>query len=62
MPKMSGLKLIAEVKKVRPKIPIILCTGDCPELSERYGVDEVVHKPFREDHLYQTVQRLIGLY
>ena len=64
MPNMLGLELVAELKKIRPEIPIILCTGYCPSLSGKdvieMGVCEVLLKPVSREHLCQTVQKLIN--
>ena len=49
MPRMNGLELAGELHKIRPELPIILCTGfNENRLSERAleaGVREIVNKP-----------------
>ena len=62
MPGMFGVVLAGELKKIRPDIPIILCTGYGKGLSETdvkgNGIQEVLFKPFSMKRLHQTVQRV----
>lgn len=50
MPKMTGEKLAEEIKKIRPEIPIILCTGFSqritPDNALELGIRKIVTKPF----------------
>ncbi len=49
MPVMTGDKLVAELRRIRPDIPLILCTGYSHTLSEEQaraiGVDAYLQKP-----------------
>jgi len=49
MPKMTGEKLAKEIKKIRPDIPIIICSGlnmrIAPENVKEFGIDNVLIKP-----------------
>jgi len=59
MPRMSGLELSAEIMKVRPDLPIILCTGFSEKVNggsvEKSGVRDFIMKPFT----LQEISRLI---
>lgn len=49
MPELTGIELCAEVKKIRPDLPVILCTGYSEkvtaELLEKLGVSRYCTKP-----------------
>ena len=63
MPHMTGAELAKEVMKIRPDIPIILCTGFSEILSENQamaiGIREFVMKPVVLNDLADTVRRLL---
>jgi CheY-like chemotaxis protein len=63
MPGMSGLLLIRECRRLRPDLPVIVCTG-----SERHatdeevrlqGVGECVLKPLTLHDLAHTIRRVL---
>jgi len=63
MPQMTGDELAAQIKDIRPGIPIILCTGysskidpDRPRLT---GVDAVLLKPVVMQELANTVRNAL---
>lgn len=49
MPRMSGLKLVEEIKTVRKNIPVILCTGYSDEIKpdeiKKLGIERLLKKP-----------------
>ena len=49
MPKMTGLQMIAEIRKIRPAMPVILCTGFSESVNEEnfreFGIDGFAMKP-----------------
>ena len=63
MPKMTGLKLAQEISKVQPDIPIILSTGFSEGITEegikRYGINELIMKPFSPEKFTQTIQKVL---
>jgi CheY-like chemotaxis protein len=63
MPSMSGAELIAEVRKIRPGMPIILVSGfvEAMGLNEAStGADSVIQKSSNEvGHLVRDVERLL---
>ncbi|MDD4953012.1 MAG: ATP-binding protein, partial [Desulfovibrionaceae bacterium] len=64
MPNMTGLELAQEILKIRPDIPIILCTGFSEAASyERIrsmGVSDFVMKPILKHELIESIARLLN--
>ncbi|MCX5871286.1 MAG: ATP-binding protein [Deltaproteobacteria bacterium] len=63
MPLLTGVDLCAQIKKIRPDMPVILCTGYSEQIGEevlkRAGVDEYFLKPVTLQGLAQVVRRVI---
>ena len=63
MPGMTGLVLAAEIRAIRPSMPIALCTGCSEWVSEdevnRLGLDEVAMKPLSRSDLALLVRRTL---
>ena len=63
MPHMTGDKLAQELMKIRPKIPIILCTGHSglvsEEKAEEIGIKAFVMKPLVMRNLAETVRKVL---
>jgi PAS domain S-box-containing protein len=63
MPHMTGLNLARELLKIRPNIPIILCTGHSdavtPHTLKEAGVREFMMKPLAKRELSQAVRRVL---
>ena len=63
MPKMDGMLLAEELRRIRPDIPIILISGYSePKISrkaELIGIDAVHSKPLLGSELVKTVQRVL---
>jgi len=63
MPNMTGDRLAAEIMKVRPHIPIILCTGFSGRISEEQalekGIRAFVMKPLELKDLAETVRNVL---
>jgi CheY-like chemotaxis protein len=63
MPVMTGATLVAELRHIRPDIPIILCTGFShlmnAEKAEALGVDAFVLKPGVTQDLAATIQQVL---
>ena len=64
MPVLPGATLIAELRKIRPEIPVVLCTGYSAVIdeakAESLGVREFLMKPFDIRQLALAVQRALG--
>jgi PAS domain S-box-containing protein len=64
MPQMTGVQLAKGILRVRPDIPVILCTGyseviDAEEAKE-LGIREFIMKPFGVAEFSATIRRLFG--
>ena len=63
MPGMTGLQLSKELLKIRPDIPIILCTGHSetvsPEMAKEAGIREFLMKPLVKQELAQVIRRVL---
>jgi len=63
MPQMTGARLAEESLRIRPNIPIILCTGFSntmtPERARELGIREFVMKPIIGSQLGRTVRRIL---
>ena len=61
MPQLTGVELAQEVMKVRPRLPIIICTGFSesitPEQIRELGVAELLMKPLTPGALAEAVRR-----
>ncbi len=64
MPNMTGTRLAEEIRKIRPDIPIILCTGFSHTLDfdnlERYGVEALIMKPFVKNQIAETIRDVLN--
>ncbi|HQP97849.1 MAG TPA: PAS domain S-box protein [bacterium] len=64
MPHLTGIELAKEISKIRPGIPILLCTGYGESLMgqniQMSGICEVLKKPFDEMVLARAIRRVIG--
>jgi PAS domain S-box-containing protein len=63
MPGMTGKELAHELRRIRPDIPIILCTGFSPHLNEEQttaiGMCTLLRKPFVLQELAETIRALL---
>ena len=64
MPNMSGDKLAEELMKIRPDIPVILCTGYSSQISDEtamtLGIKAFAYKPVSRDDLAKLVRQVLG--
>ncbi len=62
MPHMTGEALAKELRRIRPDIPIILCTGFShvmnPEKAQALGIDAFLMKPLAMRDLAATIQHV----
>ncbi|SHJ09353.1 PAS domain S-box-containing protein [Malonomonas rubra DSM 5091] len=60
MPELSGIELAQEVKRIRPSLPVILCTGYSSKESEESNIDAIIdafcNKPLEMAELSQIVR------
>ena len=63
MPKMSGKQFAQEVLKIRPNIPIIICTGHSELISEEkaiaMGIRGFIMKPMDFQQISQTIRNVL---
>jgi len=63
MPHMAGVDLSKELMRIRPQIPIILCTGFSEVISaeeaKTLGIREFLMKPFATRVLAETIRRAL---
>jgi CheY-like chemotaxis protein len=63
MPHMTGGQLAQEILKIRPGMPVILCTGFSEavtaEKAQDLGISAYLQKPVNFDELGKTVHRLV---
>jgi CheY-like chemotaxis protein len=63
MPGLTGDKLAIELMKIRPDIPIILCTGYSKQISEEsavsIGIKAFVYKPIATADLSKTIRKVL---
>ncbi|HET6488967.1 MAG TPA: PAS domain S-box protein [Syntrophales bacterium] len=63
MPGMTGMALSEELLKIRPDIPIILCTGysevTTPEKVKTAGIRELLMKPVTRAQIAQAVKQVL---
>jgi len=63
MPHMTGIQLAKEIKKIKPDIPIILCSGFGASLPgeqiDALGISDFIMKPVIKSELAQVVRRVL---
>ena len=63
MPAMTGASLVAELRRIRPDIPIILCTGFShlmtADQARALGVDAFIMKPVGTHELAVTIHHVL---
>ncbi len=63
MPLFSGLKLAAELMKVRPELPVILFSSldgsVSPDIVRQMGIREIVKKPANIEDLALAIRRVL---
>ncbi|MCF8038536.1 MAG: PocR ligand-binding domain-containing protein [Desulfohalobiaceae bacterium] len=63
MPNMGGLQLCTELKRIRPDIPVVLCTGFSDQINAKkrknMGIDGFVLKPVVRQEIAAEVRRVL---
>ncbi|HXH81397.1 MAG TPA: response regulator [Candidatus Tectomicrobia bacterium] len=64
MPGMNGLDVMAEVRRLRPALPVVVVTGhatdDQIERVRALGAVDVIQKPSALTHYHEAIERLHG--
>ena len=63
MPRLTGFDLAEEIKKTRPDVPFIICTGYSDEIevdkAARLGINRLIVKPLSMDDLAKAVRSVL---
>ena len=63
MPQMTGDALAQELMKIRPDLPVILCTGFSEnitkEKAETMGIKAFLMKPLLKEEMAHTIRRVL---
>ena len=63
MPNMTGIELAQKLLRLKPGIPIILCTGFSetvtPESVKSVGVKDLIMKPFKRHQIAESIRRTL---
>jgi CheY-like chemotaxis protein len=64
MPNMSGTELVAEILKISPDLPCILCSGFSSKVSEanvgEKGISKYLKKPYNKKILSEAVREVLN--
>jgi len=64
MPSMTGIELAQEIMRIRPDMPIILCTGFSeaitPEKAKALGLREFIMKPIIKNEIAEAIRRVLN--
>jgi CheY-like chemotaxis protein len=65
LPDMDGYSATAEIKKLRPELPVIVQSANAmPEhkdLAKQSGADDFLEKPLKKEDLYTAVSKWIAV-
>jgi CheY-like chemotaxis protein len=63
MPRLNGLELCTEIKKIRREIPVIICTGQTnqlnPDFFDTIDIAAVIMKPVTTLDMAQTIRKVL---
>jgi DNA-binding NtrC family response regulator len=64
MPDIGGMRVLRDIKRVKPKLPVVIITGYATVPSAvqamKLGAAEILEKPFSPDGLVYTVQKALS--
>jgi CheY-like chemotaxis protein len=64
MPKMTGAEIAREALKIRPDLPVILCTGYSADLNRQQameiGIYSVLQKPVQRTRFLRTIYQALA--
>lgn len=65
MPDMTGENLAKDLMRIRPDVPIILCTGFIEQITEEnakeIGIKEFAMKPLMMEDLAKTIRKVLNI-
>jgi DNA-binding response OmpR family regulator/anti-sigma regulatory factor (Ser/Thr protein kinase) len=63
MPKLTGIQLAQKMRKIRPDIPIIICSGYSEQISieksKKYGIQAFIMKPVIMNDMAKTIRDVL---
>ena len=63
MPKIHGMEILRQVKKMKPKLPVVIVTGyqsvEMAQEALKNGASDYIPKPFESDKLLKAVEKLV---
>jgi len=63
MPQMTGVQLAQKLLKIRPDIPIIICTGFSAKIdgekARKIGIRQYIEKPLNRSDLAKLVRKVL---
>ncbi len=64
MPRMSGEVFVREIRRVRPDVPVILCTGFSEHINGEkagtMGIDQYIEKPMNKNEIAAAVRNVMA--
>ena len=65
MPDIGGMRVLRDVKRIHPSLPVIMITGyasvDSAIQAMKLGAAEYIEKPFEPEQLIDSVNRALGV-
>ena len=65
MPDIGGMKVLRDVKRINPALPVIMITGyasvESAVQAMKLGATEYIEKPFEPERLLEAVSRALGM-
>jgi YesN/AraC family two-component response regulator len=65
MPDIGGMKVLRDVKRINPTLPVIMITGyasvESAVQAMKLGAAEYIEKPFEPEQLLDAVSRALGI-
>ncbi len=59
MPGMTGVELAGQLLAIRPRLPLVLASGNLNTDTERHGVQHTIRKPFDLEELASLLRQLL---
>ena len=63
MPKVNGMETLKQIKRMKPKLPVIIVTGyqsvETAQEAIKNGATDYIPKPFESAHLKKAIAQLI---
>jgi len=64
MPKQHGMEILKQIKKLKPKLPVIIVTGyqsvEMAQEALRSGATDYIPKPFESKQILQSVAKALN--